>query len=781
MEPVSIETTSMAPTSNFLTSAVLWAALLLVAGCGGGGDSQVPSPYVEGPVTFRHRVIDPAPPGGPDCCTDVCAAGDLDGDGYADLVLGSEHADGPGLYWYQYPLWDKRPLASGQFTTDMQLADLDRDGRLDIVVGDTDRGLVWLRNPGVIDGDWDLGDWDLQVIGAGYVHDLEVGDIDADGDIDIATCDKQAVRVWVQTAPGAWQARGIIERDGEGTHLADLDRDGDLDLVLGGLWFEAPADPLAGEWTRHDFAPGWNKDARVQTGDIDRDGRLDVALTASEGEGPIAWFAAPADPREGAWIEHPVGALTLTGAHSLQLADFDGDGDLDLATAEMHTGGKHVLIYLQSADGWIEEQLAVTGSHNLRAFDLGNDGDIDLAGKNYGGEGRVFELWENQTTEKALRPELAVDATGVVTGAWAYEPIDTARGDDQFGTMGLVFCDADHDGRPDVVAGSLLYLNRGGKGNAWPRVSLPAGVDVFFAEDIDGDPLADLVGFRGDQALWLEATGPDGAGWTERGVATVPKGRTQGATVAELVPGGARELAFTRGMHLCFLQIPPDPAQPWALVTVADPTEEEAVAALDLDGDGQVDLVTTTRDGFHLVAFANPGPGAAVSGAWPAHILATTPGRADRIIPADVDGDGRLDLVVTEESGDLEYNAAVAWFAAPAEPYGSPWPRHALAVVRSANSLEVADFDGDGRPDVATAEHTDMQPGKVAPDNRTFLLLNRGSGAGWPALAVDQGPRSSHLGTRARDLDGDGDLDLVSTAWRQFATLHAWYNPGSVP
>ncbi len=372
--------------------------LVAIAGC--GGKSPTSSPEAEGPVVFRHVVIDAAPPGGADCCTDVCAAGDIDGDGYPDLVLGGEHGSGPGLFWYRFPQWEKRPLATGEFTTDMQVADVDGDRRLDIVVGDSGRGLLWLHNPGALDSPWSL-----TAIGAGYVHDLEVGDLEGDGDLDVATCDKHAVRLWVQTAPGAWESRTLIAREGEGTHLADLDGDGDLDVVLGGLWFEAPADPLHGDWTRHDFAAGWSADARVQTGDVDGDGDLDVALTTSEGEGPVAWFEAPADPRGAAWTEHRVGALTLTGAHSLQLADVDGDGDLDLATAEMHTGGKRVLVYLQGEDGaWVEQSLATTGSHNLRAVDLGADGDIDLVGKNYGGPGRVFECWENQAAKTAVAP-----------------------------------------------------------------------------------------------------------------------------------------------------------------------------------------------------------------------------------------------------------------------------------------------------------------------------------------------------------------------------------------
>lgn len=373
---------------------VMPAAFAAMAiGC--GGKSTPNDPGGGGALSFRHVVIDPAPPGGADCCTDVCATGDLDGDGLPDLVVGGQHATGAALAWYRAPAWDKLPLGDGEFTTDMQVADLDGDNRNDIVVGDLDRGLVWLRNP-----DAPGGAWQQQVIGAGYVHDLEAGDIDGDGDFDLVTGDKAQVVVWMQAAGGAWQSRQVLARDGEGVALADLDGDGDLDLVLGGLWLETPAEPLTGTWTRHDFAPGWSKDARVKVGDLDGDGDLDVVLAASEGEGPLAWFTAPDEPRTEDWTEHRIGRLTLNGAHSLQLADFDGNGSLDVATAEMHIGGKRVLVYLQVAGGgWREMVLATSGSHNLRAVDVGADGDVDLVGKNFGGAVRAFEMWENLRVE----------------------------------------------------------------------------------------------------------------------------------------------------------------------------------------------------------------------------------------------------------------------------------------------------------------------------------------------------------------------------------------------
>jgi hypothetical protein len=145
----------------------------------------------------------------------------------------------------------------------------------------------------------------------------------------------------------------------------------------------------------------------------------------------------------------------------------------------------------------------------------------------------------------------------------------------------------------------------------------------------------------------------------------------------------------------------------------------------------------------------------------------------DRVAIADLNGDGRSDIVFTEETRDWDYNARAGWLEAPVEPQRTQdWRAHTIVTLRSANSLDVTDFDGDGDADVAVAEHTDMRPGKVAPDNFTGVFLNDGS-AHWRLDPVETGPHSSHLGARSADLDGDGRPELISIGWEQSA-LHLW-------
>ena len=745
------------------------AGLLLVgsAACssGPGGNG-----IIEAAVPFRHRVIDAHPVTGEDCCTDVCAVGDLNGDGYLDVVIGSEKAPAEGLVWYEYPLWERHAVAAGQFTTDGRTADIDGDGDQDIVTSNLGEGIFWYENTGAPDR------WPARKIGPGYAHDLEVGDVSGNGRPEILTCDKQSLVLWHRARDDdAWSSTTLLTVEGEGIDLADVDGDADLDAVLGGCWLENPGS-LEESWEPHWFAPDWPPETRARVADVNRDGRADIVLSASEGPGMLAWFEGPTDARQPSWPRHEIEAGELEGAHSLELGDLDGDGFLDVLTAEMHTSpGRRVLVYLQRPVGWLPILLSRGGSHNARLADIGRDGDLDVIGKNYAGKGRRIEIWENLRADRDGIPAFA--STRGLGAGWAYRAIDSRRGDEQQGMMGLVFADLDADGTDDVIAGSIAYLTPSdllhGK---WHRTALPENADVYFHLDVDGDALPDLIGIAGDRMLWLEPESNPSGTWTSRQVATVPRGRTQGYAQGQIVSGGRPELVFTRGGSLLCLTVPDDArAGDWPMIRISDATEEEGAALGDFDRDGDLDIATHTEDGHHTVWFENPGTGSAD---WEAHQIGASAEWSDRIAAADVNGDGRTDVITSEETQGLRYDARVTWFEAPPDPRAGPWKNHAVTTLRSVNSMDVADLDGDGDPDLALAEHTDFTGKKAAPDNLTLLLYNEDAGSTWRPEVVEVGPHASHLGARLHDLDGDGDLDLVSLGWSQYRSLHLWVSPG---
>ena len=343
-------------------------------------------------VPFEHVIIDGSLTGYLDCK----AAGDIDGDLLPDVVVGTDTQ----LVWYEAPAWTQHVIAPGaNFTTDMQVADVDGDGDLDVVVPEYDIGQIeWWRNPRI-----GGGSWSAIPIGNGVTaHDLEVADMSGDGKPDVVIRGHFGpTTLYLQSTPASWTAVPISAAiDNEGLTLADIDGDGHPDIVQNGYWLEAPDDPADGNaWQKHSFDAAWEANTvGVAVADLSGDGRPDVVLAFGESEGEMAWYEAPADPTVGAdWTEHPV-AAPVDYVHTFKLADIDGDGSLDIVFAEMAQSAQKRVGFFRNQGGglgWTLQVLSTNGSHNVRATDVGADGDLDIVGANW--QGPPVELWENRT------------------------------------------------------------------------------------------------------------------------------------------------------------------------------------------------------------------------------------------------------------------------------------------------------------------------------------------------------------------------------------------------
>ena len=247
-----------------------------------------------------------------------CALGDVNGDGTLDIAYGMHHAygngdlgdqlqevslgDGTGLSWTP---WDDGLADEGQswgmFATD--LGDIDADGDLDVAAsgfGSSDGMHAWLNDG---NGTWRRS---FGFLGGNSNHVLAFGDVDGDGILDLATA-KQEGTVWVG--------------DGEGF----------FEVADGNL-------PSPGEWACYDGP---------SLGDLDRDGRDDLAYCDTAGD-PRVWLSRG----RGEWEDASAGLPPLGGCRYTALEDVDADGTVDLVTF----GSRWVHVFRRTGQGGTWEE-----------------------------------------------------------------------------------------------------------------------------------------------------------------------------------------------------------------------------------------------------------------------------------------------------------------------------------------------------------------------------------------------------------------------------------------
>jgi hypothetical protein len=281
--------------------------------------------------------------------------GDLDSDGYPDVIAGNVgfdaarvlmNQDGSEFEWIE----TDSDFAPGALS--LLLTDVDSDGDADLIAAErAGRNVAWYEN----DGDGAL--WHRHIIASHtdqpFVSDIQLGDVNGDGQDDLVAVGFDNVVMWYERTQdlGRFRLGGLI-RDSQSvrgevfTQFSDLDSDGDLDIVSASVLDQKIAfyenDGLDGFRDQRVlyYTRGGTDD--ISLGDVDRDGDVDFVYTAS---GYVYYVENVGNLQ----FNHHELDVENSGIPRLVLSDLDADRDLDLVVAQRTNSPQ--LVWMENVGG----------------------------------------------------------------------------------------------------------------------------------------------------------------------------------------------------------------------------------------------------------------------------------------------------------------------------------------------------------------------------------------------------------------------------------------------
>ena len=639
--------------------------------------------------------------------------------------------------------------------------------------------------------------------------------------------------------PSTFQINGIANYGNllgvQAAAVGDFNGDGKLDIVsvMGGGW-EIDVAPGNGDGTfqapiLNTFTlPSGHGPYAIAVGDFNGDGRLDLAVLGIYSPGPnseVNIFLGNGNGTftHGGTYTAPNSSDGTIGSNSLYVADFNGDGKLDLAALVPYNNLNisTVYIYLGKGDGTFQTAVGystIDPSHpnNVNAYgmavgDLSGDGKPDIAVTQ--SNGMVVLLNKGDGTfgtatyhDNGLshQSEIGIaigDVNGdkkndIVTstylgdvvlflnqgsGAFALKgSIGKAGGGGQ-GSWLVAMADINGDKKLDLVVSDwygeiwTLYGNGNGAftaGPVYPAQYWEQPPDNMILADFNGDGALDifkpLEGETWDGQVILGRS--DGTfqtnaayGWNDNGYGyNLVTADFNGDGFPDVAYSGARSSNLTQpGFEVMlgsshgvlgaptFVSVAPVGCYEWT----------EWIAAGDLNGDGRADIVATVVNNSssgcpnnQVAVLTGKGNGTFNT---PVYYSTGSTAQSNDVFLKDVNGDGKLDIIVSNQDGTISAllnKGNGAFGAAKLITSVASLSPHLLA-------LTFGDFNGDGKLDIAAASY---YPGNYS--GNVYVLLGKGDGTFQAPITTAAAPEYTYTNTLAAgDFNKDGKTDLLVT------------------
>ncbi|WP_298417228.1 T9SS type A sorting domain-containing protein [uncultured Kordia sp.] len=584
--------------------------------------------------------------------------GDVDNDGDLDIISNSRQYDN-SIYWLenidgQANFGARQIITTNTYDSTIHPVDIDNDGDLD-VLSITNSFLLLYEN---LDGQGSFSNYEIisnEIEDGSFV---KTADLDNDGDLDIISSSKDDKKIGLfehldgQGNFGAQQTIAITEEINADLSIADMDGDGDLDILSVEwiqnriTWYEntdGQGDFSLAQFVNTDNTSGM----AIAAVDFDNDNDLDI-LAASSTDDSVAWYENT-DGQGGFGSQN----ILIAGTRSIgaiQVADLDNDNDLEILFVSSWSDKVAWYENLDNQGGFANQKIITTYADNAEALkiaDIDGDGDMDaISASRFDNK---IAWYENLDGQGNFGPEQVISTT-----------------------VNQVFFldvgDIDGDGDIDIVTvsnsmgtGTLMWFkNLDGQGNFSSEQIIPTNSTSYILHvglnDVDNDGDIDLMASMSQANRVFLFKNTDGLGtFASSEVAT---------HTTELRPNNT---------HMG-----------------------------DIDGDGDKDLVVSVSSANRIVSYKNiDGQGTFSE----RQIVTTSTNQPGQVHTADVDNDGDMDII---SSSFLD--SKIAWYE-NLDGLGDFGPQQIISQnVLNVNSMCVVDFDSDGDMDILS---TSAESGKI--------------------------------------------------------------------